>query len=76
MRRIGLLVCVVLAGGIGAVAASAATGSAPDAVHLDPAATSVDHDPFCTEPGTSSLTATPTAGGTLVTFTLVAPGCD
>jgi hypothetical protein len=69
-----VLVYLVLAGGV--VAAGAAASATPDArVHLTPASTSIDHAPFCAVPG-SSLTATPTAGGTLVTFTLVPPGCD
>jgi hypothetical protein len=73
MRRIGVLVCLVLAGGV--AAAGAMASPADDAVHLEPASTSVDHAPFCTVPA-STLTATPTAGGTLVTFTLLPPGCD
>lgn len=74
MRRVGVLVCLVLAGGV--VAAGASASAAPPAtVHLPPAATSVDHPPFCDLP-TSTLSATPAAGGTLVTFTLVPPGCD
>lgn len=73
MRRVGVLVCFVLAGGV--VAATATAAPAEDTVELRPASTSADHAPFCDVPG-STLSASPPAGGTLVTFTLVPPGCD
>jgi hypothetical protein len=74
MRRVGVLVCLLLAGGVVAAGATAAPANTV-VVHLSPAATSIDHAPFCELPS-STLTAAPTAGGTLVTFTLVPPGCD
>jgi hypothetical protein len=73
VRRVGVLVCFVLAGGVLAAAATAAPATEP--THLRPASTSTDVAPACDLPGASSLAGVP-AGGTLVTFTLVPPGCD
>jgi hypothetical protein len=73
VRRVGVLVCFVLAGGLVAAGATAATTSDP--AHLPPAPTSTDHVASCDVPGAPMLATAP-AGGTLVTFTIVPPGCD
>jgi hypothetical protein len=75
VRRLGVLVFFVLAGGV--VAAAATASPADDPTHLTPASssTSTDHAPACAVPGASPLAGVP-VGGTLVTFTLVPPGCD
>ena len=71
MRRLGVLVGIVLAGGV--LAANATAAPAVDHVHLRPVSTSVDHAPFCDVPDAPQLTAGP--GATAVTFTLLPPGC-
>ena len=71
MRRLGVLVGFVLAGGVWAATATAAPMA--DQVHLSPAATSVDHAPFCDMPDAPALAGGP--GGTAVTFTILPRGC-
>ena len=73
MRWLGALVAALLAGGV--VAAGAAAHESSPTSHLRPASTATDHAPFCAVPA-DALTIAPAAGGTLVTFTLVPPGCD
>ena len=53
MRRLGVLVGFVLAGGVWVATATAAP--MVDRVHLSPAATSVDHVPFCDMPDAPTL---------------------
>lgn len=77
MRRIGVLAAIVLAGGLWAVTATAATN---DVTHQRPAPTSVDHAPFCDLPDLPDLPdapapAPPGAGETLVSFTILPRGC-
>ena len=62
---------IVLAGGV--LAATATATPSMDQVHLRPAATSVDHAPFCDVPEGPELTGGP--GATVISFTLLPPGC-
>lgn len=71
MRRLGVMVGIVLAGGV--LAANATASPMVDHVHLRPAATSVDHAPFCDVPDAPALVGGP--GVTVITFTLLPPGC-
>ena len=71
MRRLGVLVGFVLAGGVWAATATAAP--TVDHVQLSPAATSVDHAPFCDMPDAPVLASGP--GATAVTFTILPRGC-
>ena len=71
MRRLGVLVGTILAGGV--LAATATASPSVDHVHLRPVSTSADHAPFCDVPDAPAVAAT--AGGTAVTFTLLPPGC-
>jgi hypothetical protein len=71
-RRLGVLVVALLSGGVWAATAAAAPAAA--LVHLAPASTSVDRVSCGVPAAAPAVTATP--GGTAVTFTLVAPGCD
>lgn len=63
---------VLVSGGVWA--ATAAAAPAADDGHLAPAPTSVDRL-VCAVPDAAPAVA-PTPGGTAVTFTLVAPGCE
>ena len=71
MRRLGVLVGMILAGGVWA--ASATASPAVDHVPMRPAATSVDHEPFCDIPEAPVHDAG--AGGTAITFTILPRGC-
>ena len=71
MRRLSVLVGFVLAGGAWAATAAAAPNA--EHVHLAPAATSVDHPPFCDMPDAPGVAAA--QGGTAVTFTILPRGC-
>ena len=71
MRRLGVLVSIALAGGV--LAASATAAPAADHVHLRPVSTSADHAPFCDVPDAPAAVTGP--GATVVTFTLLPPGC-
>lgn len=71
MRRVGVLVGVVLAGGV--LAATATATPAVDHVHLRAVSTSADHAPFCDVPDAPPVVSGP--GSTAITFTLLPPGC-
>jgi hypothetical protein len=72
MRRLGVVVAFLVTGGVWAATAAAAPAS--ETVHLSPAPTSTDRV-VCDVPAAApAVTVAP--GGTAVTFTLVAPGCE
>jgi hypothetical protein len=71
-RRLGVLVVALLSGGVWA--ANAAAAPATEHTHLAPAPTSVDHVSCGIPAPAPAVTVAP--GGTAVTFTLVAPGCE
>lgn len=73
MRRVGILVGLTLAGGLWTATATASP--AEDVVPMRPAATSVDHASFCDVPAPEAPAQDAGAGGIVVSFTVLAPGC-
>lgn len=74
VRGIGAVICAFVAAAVFSIAASASPAAAPS-VPLTPAPTSVDH--ATCEVGdavATRVTIAPSAGGTVVAFTLVGDG--
>ncbi|HEX4906243.1 MAG TPA: hypothetical protein VFU93_12385 [Acidimicrobiales bacterium] len=71
MRRLGVLVGIVLAGGL--LAANATAAPTAEQVHLRPASTTIDSTVRCDVPEVPPSSGGP--GAVVVTFTVLPAGC-